>query len=537
MAFALSPVTASPAGRTPVAVSAQLDSSCGRISRRRQVSERLETARSAPFGVRPGSFEGESPAGPVTFCPSAISHPPVRVASGSGSSEDGGRSDVLTLGCETEALITEALTAFERSVREEAPARPRPALVTPSPAPETPTPSPTPAPGEIDEDDRYAIAADLACSEVLTEDNMQLFLRILQTGWHPSPRLFNLVLKRLCDSRRVDLAVGALRTLQECGGEGNEASYAILISACRKANRLEEAVGLFEEMPARGVRPNEYVYTQAIVALGRRNRIRRAHAVFQAMLESGVEASAVAYGAMIDVWGRACRLDRAQATFEAMRAAGVPANEVVYDALLNACARAADLPRAFQVLRAMQEEAGLSPGRVSYNALIKCCSRAGDLERAYDVLHRMREAGVRPNRITYSTLIGACGRAGQLDRAFDAFDEMEAAGQRADFITYSALYHACLSCGNEARAEAVREIAAAAGLRLARGVPREAPRPSTSLFIESRTTRLSGALQADVARVRGAAEGSPSPLLLRLPAGPAGPRSRAGSGKPRAGHA
>ena len=54
------------------------------------------------------------------------------------------------------------------------------------------------------------------------------------------------------------------------------------------------------------------------------------------------------------------------------------------------------------LMRSLQEEAGLTPTVSSYNVVVEALAKASEWTKALDVLAEMKRNGVRPTEFTYS---------------------------------------------------------------------------------------------------------------------------------------
>lgn len=54
------------------------------------------------------------------------------------------------------------------------------------------------------------------------------------------------------------------------------------------------------------------------------------------------------------------------------------------------------------LMKSLQEEAGLTPTVSSYNVVVEALAKAGEWTKALDVLAEMKQNGVRPTEFTYS---------------------------------------------------------------------------------------------------------------------------------------
>ncbi|XP_057963279.1 putative pentatricopeptide repeat-containing protein At5g08310, mitochondrial [Malania oleifera] len=297
---------------------------------------------------------------------------------------------------------------------------------------------------------------------------------------HPDTTSFSIVINCLCETGRLDMALGLFRDMVRTGCKLNVLLYNNLINGLCNCDRLEESFELLREMKSSGFKPTQFTHNSIFGCLCRREDVEGALNLLREMRVCGhepwikyytllvkqlcehgrvVEAcnfiakmgqegffpDIIGYSAVIDGFLKIQEVDRALELFRNLFASGYCADVVAYNILINGLCKAKRMSEAQDLLHEMLKKR-VVPSVITYNLLIDGWCKNGDIERAILCLSRMIEEEKVPTVVTYTTLIDGLCNAGRPDDALNLWNEMGEKGCSPNRIAFIALIHGLCKC-------------------------------------------------------------------------------------------
>ncbi|CAJ2656617.1 pentatricopeptide repeat-containing protein chloroplastic-like [Trifolium pratense] len=189
--------------------------------------------------------------------------------------------------------------------------------------------------------------------------------------------------------------------------------------------------------------PNTRIYTTLMKGYMKAGRVTDTVRMLEAMRcqdDSASHPDHVSYTTVVSALVKAGFMDRAREVLAEMTRISVPANRITYNILLKGYCEQLQMDMARELLKEMDENAGIQPDVVSYNILIDGCILVDDSAGALSFFNEMRAKGIAPTKISYTTLMKAFALSGQPKLAQRVFDEMANDTRvRVDLIAWNML--------------------------------------------------------------------------------------------------
>lgn len=303
-------------------------------------------------------------------------------------------------------------------------------------------------------------------------------------------------LKRLCETRKTDIACRLLRWLHSENNflESYDIAFSIvvnglskegrvkdafqlvellatdeqwlpmatcnaLIEACARNGLAEKSLELLNRMRQHGLQPDNVTYsvviqgcTKAKLDLGTMLKI------YDDMKTEKLEVDGKLYNDLIVACAIGCDADRAFFFMERLQAGGFEPEMKAFMALiqvLGQCGRTTEAEAIFEEMKVF----GFVPNVRAYNALLAAFTRKGLMRQAEQVVQAIQMAGLNLNERSYGLLIDAYARAGRLEQAMCIFESMKVVGVKPNAFIYSRLMSMFRDTGQwEGSIEMLREM-------------------------------------------------------------------------------
>ncbi|CAK9156349.1 unnamed protein product [Ilex paraguariensis] len=298
---------------------------------------------------------------------------------------------------------------------------------------------------------------------------------------HPDTTSFEIVIDGLCQTDKLDEALGLFLEMDRIGCKRSVLLYNNLIDCLSNSNRLEECFELLSEMKKSGFEPTQFTHNSIFGCLCRREdtagaldiiRLMRAHGhepwikystllvkklcnhgkaveargFLADIVQEGFLPDIIAYSAVVDGFLKVKEVDQALELFREICARGYGPDVVAYNIVINGLCKAKRVSEAQDILNEMLEK-GLVPSVVTYNSLIDGLCKNGDIDQAILCYSRMVGKEQEPNVITYTTLVDAFCNAGRPNDALSLWNNMRRRVCSPNRIAFMALIHGLCKCG------------------------------------------------------------------------------------------
>ncbi|KAF9595459.1 hypothetical protein IFM89_000377 [Coptis chinensis] len=173
--------------------------------------------------------------------------------------------------------------------------------------------------------------------------------------------------------------------------------------------------------------PDSRMYTTLMKGYMKTGRVSDVVRMLEAMRHQSDKASHpdhVTYTTVVSTLVNVGAMDRARQVLAEMARVGVPANRITYNILLKGYCQQVNVEKAKELIKEMENDAGIEPDVVSYNIVIDGCILIDDSAGALAYFNEMRARGIAPSKISYTTLMKAFALTGQPKLVNNVFDEM-----------------------------------------------------------------------------------------------------------------
>ncbi|CAL0332074.1 unnamed protein product [Lupinus luteus] len=280
-----------------------------------------------------------------------------------------------------------------------------------------------------------------------------------QTGYVPSPQLYNCMVDILGKLKRYDLMWELIEEMARL-----EKGYVTLDTMVKVMRRLaknhkhEEAIQVFRRMEDDyGVGKDTKALNVLMDALVKGDSVEHAHNVLLEF-KTSVPLSSLSFNILVRGWCKVRKFDMAQKTMEDMKEHGFNPDVFSYTSFIEAHCRDKDFRKVYQVLEEMEKN-GCNPNAVTYTNMMLALGKAGQLSKAMELYEKMKIDGIVPDTPFYSALIFSLGKAGRLKDACDLFDDMPKQGLVRDVVTYNTMIStACLHSKEETALRLLKEM-------------------------------------------------------------------------------
>ena len=209
----------------------------------------------------------------------------------------------------------------------------------------------------------YGILMDCCLRMRRLDLALAFFARLLQTGLGVDAIAFTILLKGLCDSKRLDEALDMLLCrMPELGCVPNVISYSVLLKGFCSEKKIQQAVELLQFMAKEGgvCTPNVASYTTVIDALFKEGELAKACALFHDMVQQGISPCIVTYSCIIHALCKARAMDKAEMFFRQMVDKGVHPDSVIYTSIIHGYSTLGEVDKACDLFHDMVQQ-GISP--------------------------------------------------------------------------------------------------------------------------------------------------------------------------------
>ncbi|KAL6638035.1 hypothetical protein ACP70R_025607 [Stipagrostis hirtigluma subsp. patula] len=297
---------------------------------------------------------------------------------------------------------------------------------------------------------------------------MLAYMEIVKAGLLPDVETLNCLIKALCESGRLDLALIQFDRMNKKRCAPNSRTFEILITVLCSHRRVDDSVELFDKMLQLRCTPDRGFYAQVMPLFCKFSKVKQAIKLHQMMKEDGLQLDLHLYSALICCLCQNQLLDDAIMMFKEMIASGHDPMTSTYVDIVNCYCTSANFHKAvsfleenyvtesepYNVLLRRLCGTGRLQDSVSYldkfhsRGLVDCHSwnivitqfcNLGNIRRASELIGRMVVSSFRPDESTYSAVISCYCRLGLYIDALGMFRRVSVSNLSLNSETFSQL--------------------------------------------------------------------------------------------------
>jgi len=267
----------------------------------------------------------------------------------------------------------------------------------------------------------------LVTAKAPTEDILEVFHRMQQTGLSPNAVTFSSLVKAFSSQGATqDAAFEYLDQMTEAPIPATVEAYNICIDACSAVEADISAEVLFKRMEQKGIDPDVITYNSLIKIHSLKGNSSRSMELLSRMRAFGVEPSTNSYNGVFKACLKSGNLYQIWNLYEEMSSNNIEPNGTTFDILLRAASQQGNHKKACQFLDLMTSTTK-RPSLSNYHAVIYACGSTFDSNPAlaFSILQQIRRSGLTPTTNSYNGVLAACVNKQDLTVAIKTLYEMQ----------------------------------------------------------------------------------------------------------------
>ncbi|CAN7016020.1 unnamed protein product [Brassica oleracea var. botrytis] len=256
---------------------------------------------------------------------------------------------------------------------------------------------------------------------------------ISEIGLPMDVEIYNSIIDTFGKYGELDEALQVLRKMQRSSDlKPNMSTWNSLIRWHCHHGAVDKALELFTMMQDQGLYPDPRMFVKLITRLGEKGSWNMISQSFESIKcrEDRRDTRAI-YAALVEIVGQFGSFQDPEELVGRLKSEGVAPSANMFCTLADAYAQQGLCKQTVKVLKMMEKE-GTEPNLIMLNVLINAFGNAGKHMEALSIYHHIKESGFTPDVVTYSTLMKAFTRAKKYEKVPEIFREMEASGCSAD---------------------------------------------------------------------------------------------------------
>ncbi|XP_039141221.1 pentatricopeptide repeat-containing protein At1g08070, chloroplastic-like [Dioscorea cayenensis subsp. rotundata] len=310
----------------------------------------------------------------------------------------------------------------------------------------------------------HPLLSSYACAHLRSALNLLALLP------HPTPFLFNSLIRSLSVSNHPHHSVVLFRQMLHLGPRPNNFTYPFLVKSCTAALSFRCGVMVHTHVVRSGLEIDPYIQSALICMYAGCKDVDSARKVFDgcsdwqtvcwnSMLDGYVKLGeigqarvlfdrmgckdVISWNTMINGLAILGELDDAQELFSQMP----DRNVVSWNSMLAGHVKCGDVQGACKVFKEMPQR-----DIVSWNTMLACYAQSGHSSQALKLFDRMKSVGMKPTDATIVSLLSACAHLGALDQGRRLHDYIDGNNIELSTILATALVDMYAKCGSFAQA-------------------------------------------------------------------------------------
>lgn len=261
-----------------------------------------------------------------------------------------------------------------------------------------------------------------------------------------APFVFDLLIKSLLDSKKLEPAIEIVRMLRSRGISpqiGTLNSLILLVSKCEGANAgyaiFTEVFGLdceLKEVNAKlkaQISPNVHTFNTLMVCLYQDGLVKRVKEIWDQLTESNLIPNSYSYSILMAVFCEEKRMVEAEELWKEMRTKNLELDAVAYNTIMGGFCKAGNIHRAEEFFREMELN-GVESTFSTFEHLINGYCETGYVDSALLVYKDMRRKRFSLNAWTLEAVIrGLCVDEKPESRLLEALDVFDVATKDCNF--------------------------------------------------------------------------------------------------------
>ncbi|VVA99417.1 unnamed protein product [Arabis nemorensis] len=283
---------------------------------------------------------------------------------------------------------------------------------------------------------------------------------MVNSGVKPDQVTTDIAVRSLCESGRVDEALGLVKELSEKHSPPDTYTYNLLLKhLCKRTDSLSLVYKFIDEMrKSFRVKPDLVSYTILIDNVCNSKNLREAKRLVNALSDAGFKPDCFLYNTLMKGYCTLSKGSEAISIYKEMIEKGVEPDLITYNTLIFGLSKSGRVEEARKYLKTMVE-AGYEPDAVTYTSLMNGMCRKGATLGALSLLEEMEGRGCAPNDCTYNTLLHGLCKARLMDKGIELYELMKSKGVKLETAAYATLLRALVKNGKVAEAYEVFDYA------------------------------------------------------------------------------
>jgi len=222
--------------------------------------------------------------------------------------------------------------------------------------------------------------------------------------------IYSTVLKGFAVARRTDKVFQVYRDMCSKNIPCNTITYNTMLDACAKCCTMDRASGLLEDMAKADVEPDIITYSTIVKGYCLSGDLDKAISVLEDMKgDDKLAPDEITYNSILDGCAKQHRVDEALRLLEEMKSTGIAPSNYTLSILVKLLGHARRLSQCFKLVEDFKKEHGLRPNVQVYTCLVQACLTNRRLEKALSVHDTMvADGGCSTDEKFYGVLARGC---------------------------------------------------------------------------------------------------------------------------------
>ncbi|XP_074573226.1 pentatricopeptide repeat-containing protein At1g11630, mitochondrial-like [Curcuma longa] len=264
----------------------------------------------------------------------------------------------------------------------------------------------------------------------MIDHSMRIFAAMPSLGCQRSERSFCALLSAFLENRQFDRIQKAVdRCAKEYSIAPGIASYNILLKALCSSYKVDEAFALLDEMSAKGVEPDIVCYNTVLDGYLKMRDDSGFEKVLKEIGKKKIPQTVSTYNCRIAALCAKGKSSEAEKLLDVMYSEGVHPNRIYFNTLIGGFCKEGNVDSAMEVYESMKgikrpDGSGVSPDFNTYVTLLNGFVKKGEFQKAVGICKQCLDTKWAPPFAMVKDLVDGLIKSSQLDEAKDIIARM-----------------------------------------------------------------------------------------------------------------